>query len=213
MNKARLRRALLATAREMGARGLNTGTSGNVSVRCGDGLLVTPSGMPYDRCTAADMVWMDMDGGARAGRPSSEWRFHRDILAARPEAHAVVHTHAPACTALASLERAIPPFHYMVAVAGGKDIRCGAYATFGTQELSDAALAALDGRRACLLAHHGMIAMGASLDAALALAVEVEGLAAVYLRCLAVGEPPLLDDDEMARVIDRFADYGAQAKG
>jgi L-fuculose-phosphate aldolase len=211
MTEGRQRRALLATARRMGALGLNTGTSGNVSVRSGAGLLITPSGMPYDRCCAADMVWMDMDGAPRAGKPSSEWRFHRDILAARPEAHAVVHTHAPGCTALACLERGIPAFHYMVAVAGGDDIRCGAYATFGTQALSDAALAALDGRRACLLAHHGMIAIGPDLEAALALAVEVEGLAGVYLRCLAAGEPALLDAAEMARVIAAFADYGKPA--
>lgn len=209
MNERRLRRALLATARRMGDLGLNTGTSGNVSVRCGDALLVTPSGMPYDRCTPGDMVLLSFDGRSEGRRrPTSEWRFHRDILAERADAAAVVHAHAPACTALSSLERGIPAFHYMVAVAGGADIRCADYATFGTAELSPAALAALYERRACLLAHHGMIAIGRNLDSALALAVEVEGLAAQYLRCLSVGEPPLLGQDEMARVLEAFRDYG-----
>ncbi|MEX2642794.1 MAG: class II aldolase/adducin family protein [Acetobacterales bacterium] len=209
MTERRLRRALLATARRMGALGLNTGTSGNVSVRFGDGLLITPSGRPYDRCTPGDMVELGRDGTPRgSGRPSSEWRFHRDILAARVDAGAVVHAHSPFCTALSCLERGLPAFHYMVAVAGGADIRCAGYATFGTQALSDAALAALDGRRACLLAHHGMIAIGRDLEAALALAVEVEGLAAQYMRCLQVGEPSVLAADEMTRVLGAFSGYG-----
>ncbi len=140
--------------------------------------------------------------------PSSEWRFHRDIYAARGDAQAIVHTHAPFATTLACMHRGIPPFHYMVAVAGGNDIRCAPYATFGTQELSDHAVAALAGRRACLLANHGMIAVGASLERALALAVEVETLAETYWRALQVGEPVLLPDAEMARVLEKFATYG-----
>jgi L-fuculose-phosphate aldolase len=143
--------------------------------------------------------------------PSSEWRFHRDIYCARPEIGAIVHTHAPFATTLACLDRGIPPFHYMIAVAGGRDIRCAPYATFGTQALSDHAVAALDGRRACLLAHHGMIAAGDSLAQALALAVEVETLAEMYWRALQIGEPRLLPDDEMRVVLEKFRSYGQGA--
>ena len=152
---------------------------------------------------------MTLDGEARGALlPSSEWRFHRDIYAARADAHAIVHTHAPFATSLACLHRGIPPFHYMVAVAGGTDIRCAPYATFGTQALSDHAVAALAGRRACLLANHGMIAVGASLERALALAVEVETLAEMYWRALQIGEPVLLPDAEMDVVLEKFATYG-----
>ena len=152
---------------------------------------------------------MTLDGEARGSLlPSSEWRFHRDIYVARADAHAIVHTHAPFATSLACLHRGIPPFHYMVAVAGGNDIRCAPYATFGTQELSDHALAALAGRDACLLANHGMIALGASLAKALALAVEVETLAEMYWRALQIGEPVLLSDAEMDVVLEKFRTYG-----
>ena len=144
-------------------------------------------------------------------RPSSEWRFHHDLYAHRSDVRAVVHTHATHCTALACLPAVqrdgIPPFHYMVAAAGGRDIRCAPYATFGSQALSDHALAALEGRRACLLAHHGMIATGLTLEAALALAVEVESLARMYAQALQLGGPAVLPDDEMTRVLERFADY------
>ena len=155
---------------------------------------------------------MAIDGGPQpaAGTrlPSSEWRFHRDIYRARPGTSAIVHTHAPFATSLACLHRDIPAFHYMVAVAGGSDIRCASYATFGTQDLSDHALAALDGRNACLLANHGMIALGTTLDAALALAIEVETLAEMYWRALQVGEPVILPADEMDAVIAKFRTYG-----
>ena len=208
-----LREAVVATALAMNAAGINRGKSGNVSARwrdgAFDGFLVTPTGIPYDRTTPEQIVAMTLAGEARGTMlPSSEWRFHRDIYSARADAQAVVHTHAPFATTLACMHRGIPPFHYMIAVAGGKDIRCAPYATFGTQELSDHAVAALAGRRACLLANHGMIAFGASLDAALALAVEVETLAEMYWRALQIGEPALLPDAEMDRVLEEFATYG-----
>ena len=208
-----LREAVVATALAMNAAGINRGKSGNVSARwrngAFDGFLVTPTGIAYDRTTPEQIVAMTSAGEARGNvLPSSEWRFHRDIYAVRGDAHAIVHTHAPFATTLACMHRGIPPFHYMIAVAGGKDIRCAPYATFGTQELSDHAVAALAGRRACLLANHGMIAFGASLDAALALAVEVETLAEMYWRALQIGEPALLPDAEMDRVLEEVATYG-----
>lgn len=208
-----LREAVIATARAMNAAGINRGKSGNVSARLRgggfDGFLVTPSGLPYADTTPVDIVAMSLDGDVQGHRvPSSEWRFHRDIYRSRADAGAIVHTHAPFATTLACLGRGIPAFHYMVAAAGGPDIRCAPYATFGTQALSDAALGALEGRRACLLAHHGMIAIGASLDAALALAVEVETLAELYWRALQIGEPAILADEEMAIVLAKFATYG-----
>ncbi|HVN33845.1 MAG TPA: class II aldolase/adducin family protein [Casimicrobiaceae bacterium] len=211
-----LREAVIATAREMNALGINRGKSGNVSARWRkarfDGYLVTPSGMPYASIKPADIVALPLAGetGAAPGRrhPSSEWRFHRDIYRSRPDAAAIVHTHSPFATSLACLRSAIPAFHYMVAVAGGDDIRCAPYATFGTQALSDHAVAALDGRRACLLANHGMIAIGVSLAAALALAVEVETLAEMYWRARQLGEPVLLPQSEMAIVIAKFRTYG-----
>ncbi len=211
--EAMLRRTLIDTCRQMNALGINQGTSGNASVRlAGDRFLITPSGVAYDAMTPVQVPTMTLSGrwyGAR--RPSSEWRFHRDILAARPDAGAVIHTHGPLVTTLAVLRRDIPAFHYMVAVAGGDSIRCAPYATFGTQALSDLALAALDGRRACLLANHGLIAIGDTLEKALALAVEVEALAGMYLRACAIGTPALLDDAQMAEALDLFRTYGTPA--
>jgi len=205
------RREIIATARRMNALGINQGKSGNLSHRISEGFLITPTGMDYDMLKPADIVAMSFDGSHRGPRlPSSEWRFHRDILAARPEVNAVIHTHAMFATTLACLGREIPAFHYMVAVAGGDSIRCAPYATFGTEDLSRHAVEALEGRKACLLANHGMIAIGASLKAALALAVEVETLAAMYWRALQVGEPNLLDAAEMARVLGKFRTYGQQ---
>ena len=208
-----LRQEIIATALRMNALGINQGKSGNLSARIADGFLVTPTGMPYEALKPADIVAMDFKGRARGRRlPSSEWRFHRDIFAARPEVNAIVHTHAMFATTLACLHREIPPFHYMVAVAGGDSVRCAPYATFGTEELSRNAVAALAGRKACLLANHGMIAVGSSIEQALALAVEVETLAAMYWRALQVGVPQLLDGAEMARVIEKFRSYGQQKK-
>ena len=209
MDELALRKEIIATAIEMNDRGLNRGKSGNVSARFDDGFLVTPTGMAYESTQPVDIVAMTQDGTERGPRlPSSEWRFHRDIYAARREVGAIVHAHSPFATSIACLGRDIPPFHYMIAVAGGKDIRCAAYATFGTQQLSDHALCALAGRKACLLANHGMIAVGASLTAALALAVEVEALAEQYWRALQIGPPNLLSDAEMETVLEKFRTYG-----
>jgi L-fuculose-phosphate aldolase len=203
-----LRMRIVATAREMNALRINRGKSGNVSARIDTGFLITPSALPYDETNPGDVVAVDFDGNATGRRkPSSEWRFHRDIYATRPEVRAIVHTHSPFATTLACLDRGIPSFHYMIAVAGGSDIRCAPYATFGTQALSDHALRALEGRRACLLSHHGMISTGASLKTALALAVEVEALAEMYWRALLIGEPQSLSQDEMRDVLEKFDSY------
>ena len=209
MNESELRIALADTARQTVARGLNSGASGNVSVRLGDGFLVTPSGLAGDGAQPDQMVFMHMDGeSAGPLKPSSEWRIHRDIYRARPETHAVVHAHSPHAVSLACLRRGLPAFHYMVAAAGGKDIRCAEYATFGTQALSDSVLAALEDRRACLMANHGLVALGASLADALKLAVEVEELCAQYWRASLLGRPVLLNDAEMDEVLERFKHYG-----
>lgn len=205
--------AILSAVRLLADKGLNQGASGNISVRSGDGFVVTPSGVAADVLAAEQLVPMTMDGTWTGDwKPSSEWRFHRDIYAARPDAGAVVHCHSPAATALAVLGKPIPAFHYMIAIAGGTDVRCAPYATFGTQDLSDAALTALEGRRACLLGHHGMIAIGATLSQALDVAIEIEFLADLYLRLLPLGEPPVLPDSEMAVVLEKFKGYGANAQ-
>lgn len=207
-----LRAEVIAGCRALIRLGLTYGTSGNVSVRRDtSGFFVSPTGMAYEGLEPDDVPLVTLDGrwfGRR--RPSSEWRFHRDIMAARPEAGAIVHAHSRHATALACTGRAIPAFHYMVAVAGGDDIRCAPYHTFGTQELSDAALAALEGRKACLLAHHGIIALGGDLGAALKLAGEVESLAAQYCTALALGDVGQLDGAEMRRVVEKFRTYGRQ---
>src|SRR5215813_14410510 len=207
-----LRAQVIAACRELTRRGLTHGTSGNVSVRCGEQrFFVSPSGMDYEALQTQDVPLMDLDGrwfGRR--RPSSEWRFHRDILKSRHDVGAIVHTHSPRATALACTGRGIPAFHYMVAIAGGPDIRCAPYHTFGTQELSDAALVALRERRACLLANHGVIATGADLAGALSLAGEVENLALQYSAALNLGEVRILDDTEMCRVVEKFRTYGQQ---
>ena len=206
-----LRAEVIRTSLRMNALGINQGKSGNVSARNECGFLITPTGIPYEDTKPEQIVAMQMDGAHEgAFLPSSEWRFHRDIYAARADLNAIVHTHSAYASTLACLDRDIPPFHYMVAIAGGKNIRCAAYATFGTQELSDHALAALTDRHACLLSHHGMIACGVNLEKALALAVEVETLAQMYWQALQIGEPGLLPDDEMARVLEKFAAYGQQ---
>lgn len=211
MNESLLPEQVAETARRSVALGLNQGTSGNVSARSREGFLITPSGRDMAALDAAEIVPLDMEGSFPAAmKPSSEWRFHRDLYAAFPEARAVVHAHSPFAVALACLRRDIPPFHYMVAMAGGTDIRCAAYATFGTQALSDAVLAALQGRRACLMANHGLLAWGRSLKGALALALEVEALCGQYLRASQAGEPVLLTAAEMAEVLEKFKGYGAQ---
>lgn len=208
MNEHDLRARMVQTCRAMNASGLNAGTSGNLSGRRGGGMLITPSGMAYDAMEPADIVFMAADGTATGGRPSSEWRFHRDILAARPDVDCVLHCHSVSATAIACHHRPIPAFHYMVAVAGGSTIRCAPYATFGTQDLSDHAVAALDGRLACLLGQHGQIALGATPEKALWLATEVEVLARMYLAALAIGEPPVLPDAEIDRVLAQIRAMG-----
>lgn len=194
---------------------LNPGTAGNLSVRVreGDeeGYLITPSGMDYEQLEPEDIVFMRLDGTSEGRRkPSSEWRFHRDVYAGRPEAGAVLHAHAPFATSLACLRRDIPPFHYMIARFGGDTIRCAEYATFGTQALSDKALAAMDGRCACLLANHGLLLFGSTLAGAFALAVEFEALCEQYWRACQIGAPVTLSADEMRTVLAKFASYGQQ---
>jgi L-fuculose-phosphate aldolase len=196
-----LRTRMVETCRKMNQTGLNQGTAGNLSVRHGEGFLITPSSMPYDVMQPEDIVEMGWDGTYVGRRPSSEWRFHRDILKVRPDMDVVLHCHSTYATSVACHHRTIPAFHYMVGVMGGTTLRCARYATFGTQALSDAAIEALEGRKACLLGQHGQIALGKTLDAALWMAVEVETLARMYQQACVLGEPPVLPDDEMERVI------------
>ena len=204
------REALIAACRELTGRGLTHGTSGNVSLRCEtEDFFISPTGMAYEALEPEDIPLMTLDGrwyGRR--RPSSEWRFHRDIFSSRSDVAAIVHTHSRFATALACNGRGIPAFHYMVAVAGGTDIRCAPYRTFGTQELSDVALAAIGGRNACLLGNHGVIALGVDVNAALTLAGEVENLAAQYTAALALGDVRILDASEMLRMVEKFRTYG-----
>ncbi len=203
--------SLLAACRRIAAAGLNDGAAGNLSLRCDDGMLITPSGLPWDELGAEDFVRMRFDGATQGARaPSSEWRFHRDLYATRPEFGAVIHTHAPFCTALACLHRAIPPFHYMIARFGGRDVRCARYETYGTEALSDAVLEAMEGRNGCLLGNHGMLVAGRDLRHACALAVELESLAEQYWRACQLGEPVLLDDAEIAQVLEKFSGYGVR---
>ena len=220
-----LRQQLIDGARRMGTVGLNRGTAGNLSVRLGaasaasaaseatgDGFLITPTGMPYDELAVDDLVCMRLDGSVQGRRrPSSEWRFHRDLYAARRDAGAILHAHSPFATSLACLRRDIPPFHYMIARFGGDSLRCAGYATFGTQALSDAVLLAIEGRRACLLANHGMLVVGDDLQQALDLGVELEALCEQYWRACLLGQPVLLDAAEMATVLEKFASYGQQS--
>ncbi len=197
----------------MNALGINKGTSGNISLRDGEGFLITPTSMPYDLMQPEDIIEMRFDHSVVGnGRPSTEWRFHLDILRARPEVNAIVHAHPIYCTTLAIMERSIPPIHYMVCAAGGDTIRCAPYATFGTQELSDNAVEALKDRKACLLAHHGMIAVGDDLRGAVWLAVEVENLAHQYVNCLQLGEPPLRREPEAERDRHDHAETGEHAQ-
>ena len=213
MTELQLRRQIIATALRMNSLGINRGTSGNVSTRWKKGLLVTPSGLPYEETKPGAIVFIDEKATAKGRRrPSSEWRFHFDIYQRNNEVNAVVHTHSSFATTLACLGMEVPAFHYMVAVAGGNSIRCAPYATFGTQTLSDNALKALEGRKACLLANHGMIATGENLKGALALAVEVEALCEQYWRALQIGRPNLLSDDEMVVVVEKFKIYHAQTR-
>jgi len=206
-----LRQDIIDTARAMNACGLNQGASGNLSARYEEGFLITPSGMDYASLNTSDIVWMDFHGNTRAKRkPSSEWRFHAAIYQHCAKANAVLHAHPVSCSTLACLGKGIPAFHYMVAIAGGKDIRCADYATFGSPELSDHVIKALEDRKACLMAHHGMTCFEKDLSRVFALAVEVEHLATVYGRILAMGQAQILSDGEMAKVLKKFESYGVQ---
>jgi L-fuculose-phosphate aldolase len=205
-----LREALCATARRMSALGLTPGLSGNASVRSERGFLVTPSGVAYDELRADDVVAADADGTVRPGQraPSTEWQLHRDLYAARADAGAIVHTHSLYCTTLACLRQPIPAVHYMVVLAGSDHIPCADYATFGTAELAAEVARALGTGRACLMANHGMVALGPTLADALRLAAEVETLASQYWHAAAIGRPVVLDGPELSRVRARFATYG-----
>lgn len=209
MTQPQLRQFLIKTSKKLVDAGLNKGTSGNCSVRSGERFLMTPSGLGVEEMTIESIVEMQLDGSYEIGKsPSSEWRFHRDIFASRPEVNAVIHTHSMFATTMACLQKAIPPFHYMIAVTGGDSIRCAPYALFGSQALSDNALLALKDRKACLLASHGMIAMGADLEEAFAITVEVENLCEQYWRLLQiVPKPTLLSEAEMREVFQQFEGY------
>ncbi|EHK0944715.1 L-fuculose-phosphate aldolase [Citrobacter farmeri] len=210
MERTRLSREIIETCLEMTRLGLNQGTAGNVSARYQDGMLITPSGIPYERMTEQMIVYVDNDGKYEEGKlPSSEWRFHLAAYQTRPEANAVVHNHAIHCTAVSILNRPIPAIHYMIAAAGGNSIPCAPYATFGTRELSEHVVVALKNRKATLLQHHGLIACEANLQKALWLAHEVEVLAQLYMKTLAVVDPvPVLSDEEIAVVLEKFKTYG-----
>ncbi len=213
MNEQQLRSELVRITQKLDQMALSHGTSGNQSVRLGEGFLITPSGFGADGLTEDDLVFVHLSGESQGRwQPSSEWLFHRDIYAQRPEFNAIVHTHSNAATALACLRRDIPPFHYMLALLGGDSLRCADYATFGTQKLSDNALIALKNRKACLLANHGMIAAGKNLAEAFRNTVEVENLSELYLRSLAVGEPVLLTAEEFADAQRQFVGYGKPKK-
>lgn len=203
------RQQLVNAARALHLGGLNVGTAGNLSLREGEGMLITPSGLDYREMQVDDIVPVDAGGNAEGPRPpSSEWRFHLEIYRQYAEAGAVVHVHSTHATALSCLGRDMPAFHYEVVLAGGSDVPCAPYATFGSEQLARNVVRALEGRKACLLANHGMVCHAPALESALALARKIEHLAQIYLQCLPVGEPAILDDDELLQVAEKFRDYG-----
>jgi L-fuculose-phosphate aldolase len=206
-----LRTELIEACRSMNRLGINRGTAGNISARYGDGFLISPTGIPYEKLAPEHVVAMNWDATFSGDvLPSSEWRFHRDILRSRSDLNAVVHTHSTHATAVSILQKDIPAIHYSIAAAGGPTIRCAPYEIFGSQALADRVVKALEGRRACLMAHHGVIAAHVSIARALALAVTVEQLAQQYMLCLPLGEPPILSDSEIADVLEKFKTYGQQ---
>lgn len=214
MEREKLARGIINTCLEMTRLGLNQGTAGNVSVRYRDGMLITPTGIPYEKLTEQSIVFVDAEGRHEEGKlPSSEWRFHQVVYQTRADAHAVVHNHAVNCTAVSILNRPIPAIHYMIAAAGGNSIPCAPYATFGTRKLSEYVAEAIKDRKATLLQHHGLIACEENLDKALWLAHEVEVLARLYLTTLAIVDPvPVLDDEEIAIVLEKFKTYGLRVE-
>jgi L-fuculose-phosphate aldolase len=204
-----LREQVVCLSRRLDTLRLNRGTSGNCSIRSERGFLVTPSGVNITDLSVAAIVEMDLSGEVlSSGAPSSEWRFHKDIMSARTEVNVIIHTHSTYAAALSCFRKDIPAFHYMIAAAGGNSIRCSDYALFGSQALSDNVLQALEGRRACLMSNHGMIVTGKTVQDALALAIEVESLSEQYLLTLQAGQPVLLTEEEMADVLKQFVGYG-----
>jgi L-fuculose-phosphate aldolase len=208
-----LREAAVAAVRKLDALGMNRGSTGNLSVRVGAGMLITPTGMGADELRPQDLVWLGWDGAQRGDwLPSSEWHFHQAIYRTRPDLQAILHTHSTHAAALACLRRELPAFHYMVAVAGGDSVPCVPYHLFGTEALSQAVAGGFEDRDACLMANHGLVAGGATLAKAMKVLQEIESLCEVYLKALAVGEPAVLSKDEMAAVMTKFASYGKTAR-
>jgi L-fuculose-phosphate aldolase len=208
-----IQQQLLDLALYLQASGLNEGSSGNCSIRDRDGFYITPSGINPKAMSIDDMVFMDFNGTIESSQkpprePSSEWRFHHDILKTLKDANVVIHTHSTFATTLSLFRKDIPAFHYMIAAAGGNSIRCTKYELFGTQALSDAALIALNDRKACLLANHGMITIGRDIEDALNISHEVERLCEQYTYALQIGSPVILSDEEMGEVIEKFKSYG-----
>jgi L-fuculose-phosphate aldolase len=214
MERATIAREIIETCLEMTRLGLNQGTAGNVSVRYREGMLITPSGIAYDHLSEQQIVYVDGHGQGEADKiPSSEWRFHQAVYHTRPDANAVIHNHSLNATGVSILNRPIPAIHYMIAAAGGDDIPCAPYATFGSRELSEHVAVAMQHRKAALLQHHGLIAAGENLAKALWLAHEVEVLAALYLKLLPIVEPvPVLSTQEIARVVEKFKTYGLRVE-
>lgn len=211
LKHSKQRKAIINACLAMNRLGINQGTAGNISVRVSNGFLITPSGIPYEQMSPEQIVFMRLDGSyAGEWLPSSEWRMHLDILSNYPQAGAVVHTHSIYATAVSTLRKDVPAFHYMVACTGGASLRCARYATFGTAALSANMLRALRDRRACLLANHGSICYGENLQKALWLAGEVETLCHQYFAAQQMGEPVVLPASEMRRVLNRFSTYGKQ---
>ncbi|TWA90118.1 class II aldolase/adducin family protein [Bradyrhizobium stylosanthis] len=212
MTERELRHSVLDVVARLETMGFNHGSSGNVSCRMGEDILITPTGGNSGNTTPDRLVRLKRDGTLVGdGLPSSEWHMHLAILNAYPHVNAIVHTHADCCVALSCLAKPIPAFHYMIASFGGNDVPCAPYATFGTRALADGAVAALEKRKACLLANHGMIAAGKGLQAAFELTVKLETLARQYLLACQAGAPAILPDDEMARVLERYGSYGRAA--
>jgi L-fuculose-phosphate aldolase len=207
------KRDLILCAIELNKLGLNRGSSGNVSIRSEAGFLITPSGVSPLDLKKDLIVEMDFKGNVISGKnPSSEWRFHRDIFEGKKEVNAVIHTHSTFATAFSCFRETLPPFHYMIAVAGGDDVKCAPYALFGSQELSDNVLESLKDRNACFLANHGMIAVGPSLKKALDITIELESLSQQFLLLESVGDYELLNDSEMLAVLEKFKSYGSWGK-
>jgi len=213
MNESELREAAVAAVRRLDASGMNRGSTGNLSLRVGEGMLITPTGMGADDLRPQDLVWLGWDGTLRGDwQPSSEWHFHQAVYRARPDLHALLHTHSTHAAALACLRRELPAFHYMVAIAGGDSVPCVPYELFGTEALSKAVAGAFVDRDACLMANHGLVAGGATLVKAMKVLQEIESLCEVYLKALAVGEPAVLSRAQMAEVIEKFRSYGKAAR-